>query len=416
MWETMYSGFHLQMVLFKQTLEEGSNGKTIIVTRVGPENPSPEQLEWTGSEHQIRVPLRPGVNDLEKVHVDLHGSATNAYDMGKEIQEYFSKYMGFETHLLYIGTNSRVVLGSGAPNGTMAQAKRSPYTAPLRKLLPSSLAPQPETITFQDIGQYLVVTKESNDEVGSRLAEGKMDISKFRPNIIVSGSPVPYDEDYWAQVVLPGDIKMEFGGTCWRCQAITVDYKTGRKAEGDEGMVWKKLAADRRVDKGWKYGPVFGKYSYTAKKDYGKEIRAGDEIVLTKRVKERPVFGESSDHHRLEPLLICCLQIGRSRKQLFPCSKSDRSHDKLCDVTFRKAIQPCRRACKARERNYVVIASRWTSGCAEKPKGLNRLNIVYPSILMLSQLDIYSFMLSGIGVFTALSSAFGTSTWIVTPF
>jgi hypothetical protein len=91
---------------------------------------------------------------------------------------------------------------------------------------------------------------------------------------------------------------MEFGGTCWRCQAITVDYKTGKKAEGDEGLVWKKLAADRRVDKGWKYGPVFGKYSYTARKDYGKEIRAGDEIVLTKRVKERPVFGKLSGPHK----------------------------------------------------------------------------------------------------------------------
>ena len=122
----------------------------------------------------------------------------------------------------------------------------------------------------------------------------EMDITKFRPNIIVSGSPAPYDEDYWALVEFPGDIKMEFGGTCWRCQAITVDYKTGKKAEGDEGMVWKKLAADRRVDKGWKYGPVFGKYSYTARKDYGKEIRAGDEVRLTRRVKERPVFGKCS--------------------------------------------------------------------------------------------------------------------------
>jgi uncharacterized protein YcbX len=293
MYETMYSGFNLQLVLFKQVIEEVDGKKMITVTRVGPENPSPEQLIWTGSEHQIRFALRPEVDGLQKIHLDLHGSATDAYDMGEEVANWFSKYLEFEAHLVYIGNNSRVVLGSGAPNGTMAQAKRSPYTAPLRKLLPSTLTPQPETITFQDIGQYLVVTKESNDEVSSRLEEGlEMDITKFRPNIIVSGSPAPYDEDYWVEIIFPGDIKMEFGGTCWRCQAITVDYRTGKKAEGDEGMVWKKLAADRRVDKGWKYGPVFGKYSYTAKKDYGKEIRAGDEIVLTKRVKERPVFGE----------------------------------------------------------------------------------------------------------------------------
>ncbi|CAO2657781.1 Nn.00g039070.m01.CDS01 [Neocucurbitaria sp. VM-36] len=291
-WETMYSGFHLHMTLFKQKIEVDKDGrKYITVTRVGPENPTPDQLEYTGTEFQIRFPLRPDTSGLEKLHLDLHGSATDAYDMGKEVSAFFTKWFGFETHLAYIGNNSRVVLGSGAPNSPLALAKRSPFTAPLRRLLPSFLVPKTETITFQDIGQYLVVTKESNDEVSSRLDEGvQMDITKFRPNIIISGSPAAYDEDYWSQIVLPGNIKMEFGGTCWRCQAITVDYSTGKKAEGDEGMVWKKLAKDRRVDKGWKYGPVFGKYSYTSLKDAGKEIRAGDEVVLTRRNKERPIF------------------------------------------------------------------------------------------------------------------------------
>jgi uncharacterized protein YcbX len=289
----MYSGFNLHMVLFKQKIEEGPDGKRIVITRVGPENPNPETLDWTGSEHQFRIPLRPDVSKLEKIHLDLHGSASDAYYMGDDISSWFSKYIGFETRIVYIGSHGRVVLGSGAPNGAIAQARRSPYVAPLRKFLPSVLSASPETITFQDIGQYLVVTRESNDEVSSRLDHGtEMDIHKFRPNIVVSGSPAPYDEDYWSQIVFPGDIKMEFGGTCWRCQAITVDLGTGKKAEGDEGNVWKKLAVDRKVDKGWKYGPVFGKYSYTAKKDWGKEIVEGSEIVLTRRVKERPVFGK----------------------------------------------------------------------------------------------------------------------------
>lgn len=105
---------------------------------------------------------------------------------------------------------------------------------------------------------------------------------------------------------------MDFGGTCWRCQAITVDLQTGKRAEGEEGDVWKKLAKDRRVDKGWvsplatlvsylvaanvqqPYGPVFGKYSYTSLKDVGRSINVGDNAVLTKRVRERPIFGEST--------------------------------------------------------------------------------------------------------------------------
>ncbi|KAF3034323.1 hypothetical protein E8E12_004956 [Didymella heteroderae] len=107
-----------------------------------------------------------------------------------------------------------------------------------------------ERTTFQDTGQYLVVTKESNDEISSRLADGvSMDITKFRPNIVVSGAPAAHDEDYWAETVFPGGVKMKFGGTCWRCQAITVDYRTGKEAEDDSGLVWEKLAKDRRIDK-----------------------------------------------------------------------------------------------------------------------------------------------------------------------
>lgn len=291
-YETLYSGFNLQMVLFKQVIEDGPEGKVLTITRVGEENPKPTQWTWTGSNYQIQVPLRPKVKDLKKLHLDLHGSATDTYDMGDTVSAWLTKYMGFETRLVYIGQHSRVVLGSGAPNGDMAYAKRSPLTAPVRRLLPSILKTPTERITFQDIGQYLVVTKESNQEVSSRLADGiDMDITKFRPNIIVSGAPAAYDEDYWAEMVFPGGIKMKFGGTCWRCQAITVDYNTGKKADDDSGLVWKKLAKDRRVDKGWKYGPVFGKYSYTSLADTGKTIRVGDLVKLTKRTKERPTFG-----------------------------------------------------------------------------------------------------------------------------
>lgn len=293
----MYSGFHLQMCRFQCNVEDRESGPhkaKITITRLGPENPNPEQLEYVpGNEHQIQFPLRPDIRNLETVRLDLHGSATNAYDMGSDISDWLSKYLGFETKLVYIGNGSRVVLGSGAPNGDMAIAKRAPITAPIRRLIPKLFKTPTETITFQDIGQYLVVTKESNDQVSSRLQGMEMDIHKFRPNLIVSGAPEAYDEDYWAQLVFSSGgkpLKMDFGGTCWRCQAITVDLKTGEKAEGEEGEVWKRLAGDRRVDKGWKYGPVFGKYSYTGLKNVGRTISIGDTAVLTKRVKERPIF------------------------------------------------------------------------------------------------------------------------------
>lgn len=295
--EPMYSGFNLHMVLFQCIIEDREKGPehaSITITRVGPENPNPTQLTYTGqSEHQIRFPLQPDVKTLVKTNMDMHGSACEVFDMGSEISAWLSKYVQHETKLFYIGSNARVVLGSGAPNSPEAIEKRSPASALIRKILPKPLVTPTETITFQDIGQYLVVTRESNADISSRLdGNTEMDIHKFRPNIIVSGAPAAFDEDFWSQLVFPHNIHMDFGGTCWRCQAITVDTKTGKKAEGPEGEVWKRLNQYRRVDKGWKYGPVFGKYSYTSLKDCGKTIQVGDQAVLTKRVKEQPIFGE----------------------------------------------------------------------------------------------------------------------------
>lgn len=55
-----------------------------------------------------------------------------------------------------------------------------------------------EYITFADMAPYLVVTEESLHDVSARLAEGvEMDITKFRPNIVLSGSTEPWEEDFW---------------------------------------------------------------------------------------------------------------------------------------------------------------------------------------------------------------------------
>lgn len=172
------------MVLFKQIVEDGPGGEVLTVTRVGDENPSPKQLSWTGSRYQIQVPLRPDVKGLKKLYLDLHGSATDTSDMGDTISTWLTKYIGFETRLVYIGQHSRVVLRSEAPDGDMAYEKRSPFTAFVRRILPSALKAPTELITFRDIDQYLVVvTKESNGEVSSCLADGvSIDITKFRPS------------------------------------------------------------------------------------------------------------------------------------------------------------------------------------------------------------------------------------------
>lgn len=114
------------------------------------------------------------MNGLPYFEVDLHGSGTIAHDVGDNFALYFSRYLDCEICLVYIRQNSREVLGSIAPHSRAALLNS---TFPPR-LFASFPFIQAERIVFTDIGQYLIVTKESNSEVSSRLADGHRWISR----------------------------------------------------------------------------------------------------------------------------------------------------------------------------------------------------------------------------------------------
>lgn len=319
----MHAGLTLELALFSTFVEEDNDSATketyLVITWTGPENADVqaggEQIPWMGKgkkqsgEFQLRIPFHPGVENLKTLHIDMHSATTTAFDMGDEISAWFTKYLGFETRMAYLGpANSRPVLGSGAPNSDLAVQKRMPRALyRLRQLLvPPFLRAEEERISFCDIAQFLVVTTESNAEVTRRLREDpgdpssagaedvQMDVTKFRPNIVLSGSPAAFDEDYWAELLFcRTSVRMAVTLNCWRCQSIVVDYNTGKPATDASGLAWKKLSRDRRVDKGWKYNPVFGRYGFCAAKETGKDIRVGDEVLVAKRAPEISVFGRS---------------------------------------------------------------------------------------------------------------------------
>lgn len=192
-----------------------------------------------------------------------------------------------------------------------------------------------EGITFADMAPYLVVTEESLHDVSARLAEGvEMDVTKFRPNIVLSGSAEPWEEDFWGglKIIAKDDHDGEFcndddGGdndedeseqsndriielaltsNCARCQSINVDYETGKYGTGETGSVLKQLMRDRRVEKGMKYSPVFGRYAFlvppapltTYSQLPGRvarrgKISVGDKVFVSKRNESRTVIGKT---------------------------------------------------------------------------------------------------------------------------
>ncbi|KAI5193699.1 MOSC domain-containing protein [Aureobasidium subglaciale] len=268
-----------------------------------PENAS-IHLTWRpphGESKEWDVPLLPDTTSLERIEVTMHSSPTSAYKMGDEHNKWLSTCLGYDTVLAYLGENERPVLMSTHQKSNQPQSQQTGgWLSSITSKLPTSIGTiisgeteADDKITFADCAPFLVVSEASLHDVSRRLPESEeMDISKFRPNIIISGAESSWEEDYWSELQTSSGVKLHLVQNCVRCVSVNIDYATGKPGEGESGKVLKKLQSDRRVDKGSKYSPVFGRYAFLGKGDEGKSLAVGDEVTITKRNTERTTFGK----------------------------------------------------------------------------------------------------------------------------
>jgi uncharacterized protein YcbX len=259
--------------------------------------PGAEKLKRT------EIPLLPDVAKLglEEVKINMHYSPTIGYNMGEPYNAWFSDCFGYEVTLAYIGNSRREILGNMPPAKALSSTNPpKTWLSSLTSNIPLLNSPTPgvdEGIAFSDCAPFLIITEESWENASRRLPEGEeMDISKFRPNIVVSGAETEFEEDYWAELSIEEpELKLILTQNCARCNSLNVDYKTGKVAEGESGKMLKKLQSDRRVDAGAKWSPIFGRYGFLDTIQEGKgdvRIRVGDEVVVRSRNRERSRFGE----------------------------------------------------------------------------------------------------------------------------
>ncbi|KAK2865276.1 hypothetical protein FQN49_003735 [Arthroderma sp. PD_2] len=246
-----------------------------------------------GVGNQLRIPLQPDTSNLKKFEVMMHRSPTTAYDMGVEYNSWFSAWLGFRIVFAYIGENRRFPLGNMALGDTSAGwlstiTKNIPYADGLMGQDNSS-----KVLTFADMAPYLIVSQTSVDEVSARLPAGEtMDVTKFRPNIVLSGASEAFVEDFWGELMIGERVTVQLRNNCVRCVSINVDFDTGAPHTGEAGAVLKKLMKDRRVDKGTKYSPVFGRYGFLhqEKGDDDAVVRVGDAVKVSKINAERTIL------------------------------------------------------------------------------------------------------------------------------
>lgn len=107
---------------------------------------------------------------------------------------------------------------------------------------------------FSDSTALLVLSLSSLDGLNERIVERggePVPMDRFRPNVVVSGSPEPHVEDRVRRAVI-GDVELAYAKDCVRCSVPLVDQETGRKA-GPEPI--RSLAGYRRDPDG---GVIFG--------------------------------------------------------------------------------------------------------------------------------------------------------------
>ncbi|KAK7424082.1 hypothetical protein QQX98_000692 [Neonectria punicea] len=249
-------------------------------------------ISWSkpGSDEDksLTVPLSPGTTPLEPMEVSMHGSPTKAYNMGSKYNDWFSDCLGYDVVLAYIGPHQRKVLMSTTP---IRPPKPSGWLSSVKSYVLGDGMPV-EHIAFADGAHFLVCSETSLQDVSSRLSNGQeMDMTKFRPNIVVTEADKAWDEDFWHEIQI-GDIKIVLAQNCGRCKSINIDYATGAPGKGETGMIMAKMSKDRRVDKGNKWHPVFGRYGFLApgSPGLGEYLAVGDEVLVTKRGTEHTKF------------------------------------------------------------------------------------------------------------------------------
>ena len=302
--------------------------------------------------------LRPDTRGLERVQVRMHQSATGACAMPAELSAWFSERLGFEVVLAVLGEgDGRSVLGNVAPGATVRNAAwqerrrretqaAGGWSGGLLEILSGKAlgwlgggekseenggAKEEDggyRVTFADCAPYLIASTASLEDFSMRFNQGEgMDLTKCRPNLVVSGVGEAWEEDFWSEVVITRSSKATAGhrraesngwargsstegeagsetvlqltANCVRCPSLNVDYDTGDFGTGDQGEALKKLQSDRRVDGGQKYSPVFGRYGFLSGGDqcdgHRRDIEArvvgvGDDVSVSRRNEERTVF------------------------------------------------------------------------------------------------------------------------------
>lgn len=159
---------------------------------------------------------------VETVTVEIWRDKVEAVPVDAAADAWFSAHLDAEVRLVHLDD----------------PAKRRP--------IDPAYAKDGETVSFADGYPLLLTALSSLDALNSLIAqgdhadEGPLPMNRFRPNVVVDGTP-PWAEDDWSRVAI-GDVTFRVTKMCGRCVVTTTDQDTAER--GKEPL--RTLARHRR--------------------------------------------------------------------------------------------------------------------------------------------------------------------------
>lgn len=256
------------------------------------------RLKFDGDDHILSVPLvlkkTVDVKSLPVLETVVWGNFMHAYDI--------------ESVATLTDPSGAVVETSTPINDffsdivkiTVPVTLLSPHTR--RDVNPAHNGPDPKELgrtpesSFQDYFPGNLITEASMEALSEKLVERnvtppiKLSSFNFRPNLVLTGTTKPWDEDEWKDITIVSkddESKHEWYVSCHnvRCQVPTISLTKGTFHEQHEP--YKTMATFRRIDKGAPYTPCFG--MNLVQKTHGYKLHVGDKVVVTKRAPADPI-------------------------------------------------------------------------------------------------------------------------------
>jgi uncharacterized protein YcbX len=176
-------------------------------------------------------------------------STIESIDQGREAARWFSEFLGVDCRL--------VKMSSG-------------FT---RSVNPSYAVSESDQVGYADGFPFLLISDESLEDLNSRMAE-PLPMNRFRPNIVIKGSGVPFIEDRIRQIKI-GEIVFSIVKPCARCKITTTNQQTAEV--GKEPL--KTLATFRKVVR---RGVMFGQNLIHESRG---TLQVGDKVELLRLKK-----------------------------------------------------------------------------------------------------------------------------------